>query len=134
VERRFPRDINALPALFDFVAEFGASIGMGEDRRYDLDLILEELFTNMIKYNRETAEPVRIELRRRESAVVATLRDVGVHPFDPTRVSTEFGAASPDGLHAGGRGLHLVRQYADDLQYEHQNDASTITVTLGLNS
>lgn len=134
MERRFPRDIKALPALFDFVAEFGASIGIGEDRRYDLELILEELFTNMIKYNRETAEPVRIELDRRDSGVVATLRDVGVHPFDPTIPPTETDAAEPGSLQAGGRGLNLVRQYADDLRYEHRNDISTIIVTLELDS
>jgi serine/threonine-protein kinase RsbW len=134
VERRFPRDINALPALFDFVAEFGASIGIGEDRRYDLDLILEELFTNMIKYNRETVEPVQIELHRRNSMVVATLRDVGVHPFDPTATLPGAGDSSPDSLQTGGRGLNLVKQYADDLRYEHRNDVSTITVTLGLDS
>ena len=48
--RRFPRAVGSLPALVAFVREFFAARGMDADHAFDVDLVLEELFTNMVRH------------------------------------------------------------------------------------
>ncbi|MBI1798538.1 MAG: ATP-binding protein [Candidatus Eisenbacteria bacterium] len=129
VERRFPRDIGALPAIFDFIADFGSCHGIGEDCRYDVDLIVEELFTNMVKYNHAGSEEIRLGFDRQGTTLTIRLRDIGVEAFDMTANAPPAGDTKAGELSTGGRGLHLVRQYADDIRYDYHDRNSTITVT-----
>jgi anti-sigma regulatory factor (Ser/Thr protein kinase) len=125
--RRFPRRIAALPAIFEFVAEFGTSQGISEDQRYDVDLIIEELFTDFVKYNAGGVHDISIGLDRGDGHLTITLEDYDVEPFDVSMANQdETGAAT---LRAGGRGLRLVRRVADDLRYNYHDRNSTITVT-----
>lgn len=128
LERRFPRDIGALPAIFDFVAEFAAEHGLSDDQRFDADLIVEELFTNMVKYNVGGVEDISIGLNRNGAQMTLTLRDFDVAPFDPTRSATSA-TGRDEAPRGGGRGLHLVHCVADEVRYDYRDRNSTITVT-----
>jgi len=48
---RFPRRIDALSSLFEFSAAFFAANGVPAARQFNADFVLEELFTNLVKYN-----------------------------------------------------------------------------------
>jgi len=133
-EGRFPRDIGALPSIFEFVAEFGSSHDIPDDQRYDVELIIEELFTNMVKYSADGAPEISIGLERDRGRLVVTLRDFDVEPFDVTKPSTPGRESGTELPSAGGRGLHLVRQVADELHYEYRDRNSTITVMKRLDS
>jgi anti-sigma regulatory factor (Ser/Thr protein kinase) len=128
LERRFPRNIGGLPAIFDFVSEFAAAQGLSDDQRFDVDLIVEELFTNMVKYNRDGVQDISIGLNRQGAQLILTLRDFDVEPFDPTQSATPAAGDQEDGPRGGGRGLHLVRSVADDVRYDYRDRNSTITV------
>jgi anti-sigma regulatory factor (Ser/Thr protein kinase) len=134
MERRFRRSVKALEEIFDFVTEFAASERVPVERRYDVDLILEELFTNMVKYGGPAGEDIAIGLERQGDSLSIVLRDFGVDEFDitaarPRRNGTPDGEPMP-----GGRGLDLVRQYADDIRYDFRDRITTITVTKRLDS
>jgi anti-sigma regulatory factor (Ser/Thr protein kinase) len=129
--RRFGRTLGSLESIFGFVAGFLEANGLPAAAAFELDLVIEELFTNMVKYHPLGASEIEIGLSRSGSDVVVVIRDSGVEPFDPT-------AAPPPDLdrplherRAGGLGLHLVRRIARDLRYEHRDRCSTITVTIG---
>lgn len=123
LERRFPRTIGSLDAIFAFIAEFLRERGIDPARAFDLELITEELFTNMVKYGGGVAD-VSLALRREGDTVVLVLRDFDGRPYDVTRP-----APLPDGVpRAGGRGLHLVQRLADGLDYHHDGRIGTITV------
>jgi len=128
VERRFARDVGSLPDIVAFINEFGRSHGLGEDPRFDAELIIEELFTNLVKYGTGTTSEIEIFLARDGDALTIRLRDRVVAPFDPSQTR---GLPSGDELGPlpGGRGLELVRRIADDVHFEHQGGISTITVT-----
>jgi serine/threonine-protein kinase RsbW len=128
-ERRFPRSVASLQAIYAFVREFLSSQGIGEDTAFDVDLILEELFTNMVKYGRGGGPEISIALDWTDSTLTLRLKDFGVEPFDPTtapNVDTERPIAE---RRAGGLGIHLVRLMADRLEYAYEGRCSTITVT-----
>ncbi|MFI5371494.1 MAG: ATP-binding protein [Candidatus Eisenbacteria bacterium] len=128
VERRFPRDVGALPAIVAFVSEFGGAHGLDADPRFDTELIIEELFTNLVKHGAGTTSEIEIALGRDGDALTIRLRDRVVTPFDP---SAHRPPAAEDELGPipGGRGLELVRRIADDVRFEHRDGVSTITVT-----
>ena len=119
--RRFPRTIEALPEIFAFTAGFVA--GHGVDRKIldTVDFVVEELFTNMVKYG-AAADPgtgVRIELRAVAGGVEATLVDSGVEPFDPTLAPDARVDAPLEERRPGGLGIHLSRRLVDSWDYEY---------------
>ena len=131
-EQRFGRTFGSLESIFGFVAEFLEANGLPASAAYELDLVIEELFTNMVKYHPQGAPEIEIGLTRLGPDVVAVLRDFDVEPFDPTR-APQVDTARPLGERpTGGLGLHLVRRIARDLRYDYRDRSSTITVALRL--
>lgn len=128
MERRFPRAIDSLESIFAFVREFFAGAGIGEDHAFDVDLILEELFTNMVKYARGGEPEITIGLESRDGRVIIRLVDRDVEPFDVTQAPEPDLDAPLEERPIGGLGLHLVRQMAENLTYDYRDRTSTITV------
>ena len=128
MERRFARDVGSLAAIFEFIREFLAAHGIDERHAWDLDLVVEELFTNLVKYGRGR-EAISIELDRRDLDAIVRLRDFDVDAFDP-RLAPEVDQGRPlEERRSGGLGIHFVRQIADHIDYEYRERRSTITVT-----
>jgi len=130
LERRFGRTFSSLEGIFRFVAEFLESNGLQASAAFELDLVIEELFTNMVKYHPHGAPEIEIGLTQLGPDLVVVLRDFDVEPFDPTR-APRVDVGRPLGERpTGGLGLHLVRRIARDLRYDYHDRSSTITVTL----
>src|SRR5262249_37089633 len=52
MRRSFPREIGSIRAIAALVREFMTGERLGDDAAGDLDLVLEEAFTNLVKYGR----------------------------------------------------------------------------------
>lgn len=128
MEQRFPRDINALDSIFQFVATFLAAGGIGADHAFTVDLIIEELFTNLVKYGRGGTQPISIELEQDGGRLVIRLTDFDGEPYDLTQAPPVDTTRPLAEREPGGLGIHFVRQMADELRYAHDNGTSTITV------
>ena len=84
MRRSFPREMASLEAIVAFVREFLAREGLGDGAAYELDLVLEELFTNLVKYGRGARGDVEISLECAADGVMAELREFDAEAFDPT--------------------------------------------------
>jgi len=127
--RDFARSFDALEAIFAFTAAFLAEHGADAEVRHDVDFVLEELFTNMVKYGGTTEHAIRIGLAMIERGVEVTLVDRDVEPFDVTR-APEVDVSRPiEERNPGGLGLHLVRRLVDRIEYDYwtQERCSRIT-------
>jgi len=127
--REFARSFDALEVIFGFTAAFVAEHGANAEVRHDVDFVLEELFTNMVKYGGTTGHAVRIGLAAIEGGVEVTLVDRDVEPFDVTR-APEVDVSRPiEERNPGGLGLHLVRRLVDRMEYDYwtQERRSRIT-------
>lgn len=126
--RRFPRTFDSIPAMADYTAEFAASRGVDPALLPTVDLAIEELFTNMVKYSPSSATDVRVDLVAAGGGIEVTLVDRDVDPFDPTQ-APEVDVAQPiERRRPGGLGLHLVRKLVDDYRYDYAKHARRSTI------
>ena len=102
--------------------------GIERERAFDFDLIVEELFTNMVKYSREGKDDIEVALVREADGLRLTLRDFNVERFDVTGTPDVDISVPISERRAGGLGLHLVRRMADRFEYDYRDRVSTITV------
>ena len=115
--KRFARSFDSLPAIFEFTAEVFAREGFDPEILPVIDLAVEELFTNMVKYSTMSVAEVRIDLVRVEGGVQVTLTDYDVEPFDVT-LAPEVDVTLPiEQRRPGGLGLHLIRKLVDAIEY-----------------
>ena len=118
---RFERSFDAIPALVAFTAESFARLGIDAVLLPTVDLAVEELFTNMVKYGVGSDAGVEVGIAAIEGGVEVTLVDRDVEPFDVTR-SPEVDIHAPiEERKPGGLGLHLIRQMVDLVEYEYNN-------------
>jgi serine/threonine-protein kinase RsbW len=112
--------LSELPRLAAEAARFCREHALGEDAEFDLNLVLDELFSNAIRHGgcegmREAAR-VRLEMRANHDVAIE-FADRGA-PFDPTTAPEPDLDAPLETRAAGGLGIHLVRQIVRDLRYE----------------
>ena len=125
VERRFPRELGSLEPMAQFVADYLGSRRFDPEHKFTAYLLVEELFTNMLRHGKGGGPSVSLSLGGEQEELVVTLRDFDVESFDPTAAA---GAPErpPD---AGGYGLRLVKRISDTIRYEYKERCAIITVT-----
>jgi serine/threonine-protein kinase RsbW len=128
----FQRSFDALDQVFEFTRRFYDAEGVGAEDRLAFDFCVEEIFTNLVKYNRDGRHEIELELERHGNLLVARVIDHDVEPYDVTRGPPVDVALPITRREPGGLGLHLVRRMADDLSYDYTNRCSRITVTKSL--
>ncbi len=124
VERRFPRNLGSLEPMAKFVADYVGSRGFEPEHSFTVDLLLEELFTNMLKHGRGGGPEVSVRLGGEREELILTLRDFDVESFDPTLAPLRESDGSE-----GGLGLKLVRRISDSMRYEYRERSAIITLT-----
>lgn len=127
MERSFKRSIASLPPVFAFLGEFFAAEAIDRGRNQTIDLAVEELFTNLVKYNKGTTRDISISLNRDDAHVEVTLTDYDVEPFDITRLKEVQVDRPLAERKPGGLGIHLVRKMVDRISYSYENRISTTT-------
>ena len=130
----FPRRIDALQDVMKLVETFFVKMSADPTARYAVELALEEIFTNMVKYNTLGKSDIRVDLAIRDHDLVVTLTDFDTPRFDPVAEAPEVDVSRPlDERREGGLGIHLVKRMMDRIEYSHQNRTGTITLRKRLN-
>ena len=117
--RDFGRSIGALEALLEFTAEAFRAEGVEPELRKDVDFVLEELFTNVVKYGRPSEAPVRVEISGVPGGVEVAITEHDAERFDPTRAPAVDVQAPLEDRRPGGLGLHLVGKLVDAIEYRY---------------
>ena len=128
MEKRFKRTIGSLEDIFTFLSEFKKRSKIDNSAAYGLDLIVEELFTNMVKYNSEGSLDILISLERAGNKLVLVFNDYGGEPFDITKIGEVNTKQRLEERKVGGLGIHLVKHIADQIDFEYHDQRSKITV------
>jgi serine/threonine-protein kinase RsbW len=117
-ERRLSGELSNIVSLADEVARWGAETGLTEAAVFQVNLVLEELVTNVITHGLGAGQPgsisVRIELVGDRLEIV--LAD-DARPFDPFVMPTPDLTADIEDRPVGGLGVHFVRTLMDEWGY-----------------
>lgn len=128
-ERLFPKEIGTLPRIFGFVGERLRALSVDPELQPWVDLVVEELFTNAVKYA-PNDRSVAIAIDRDGDGLRIRVTDFDVEAFDITREAPAVDVTLPaEKRRPGGLGLYLIRSTADSVDYEYRDRSSTITVT-----
>ncbi|MFO1281659.1 MAG: SpoIIE family protein phosphatase [Burkholderiales bacterium] len=128
VRRGFPRGYESIPALVEHTAAYAAEHGVDAALLATVDLAIEELFTNMVKYSRSAAAEVRLDLLAVDGGIEVTLVDSDVDAFDPTQAPDVDTSLPIERRRPGGLGLHLVRKLVADYRYDYAKAARRSTI------
>jgi serine/threonine-protein kinase RsbW len=128
------RDLNALPEVMQLVETFFATTAADPKVRFPVELALEEVFTNMVKYNSVGKGRIKIDLGIHDENLIITLTDFDAPRWDPVSEAPEVDIHQPlEKRSAGGLGIHLVKKMMDRIEYSHRNRTGTITLHKRMN-
>jgi serine/threonine-protein kinase RsbW len=90
-------------------------------------LCVEEAVDNLINYTSTTAEGPRIDIKLvwQGNTLLAVIADYGP-PFDPRTVPTLSPTKDLETMQPGGWGVHLIRSYAGEIDYETGMDGNQL--------
>ena len=96
-------------------------------RQFTIELILEELVTNIIKYGSKTRKNGMIEIRLliENEKVVLVIAD-NTNAFNPLEVDTPDISLSAEERKIGGLGLFLVRKKVQSISYEYRDGMNIV--------
>jgi anti-sigma regulatory factor (Ser/Thr protein kinase) len=126
VRQTFKRSVDELQAIVETVDRFFAEHAIDPSIRVHVDLSIEELFVNMVAYNRGSRD-ILLQLQPADGGIRVSLTDYDVEPFDPSRPPPVDIDAPLEERQPGGLGLYLVSKMVDSIHYEYRNHESRIT-------
>ena len=126
----FTNDLAEIPRLGEALEEFGDECGLSVAEVYKINLVLDELLTNLISYAYPDREKhlIRLRVALADGRLTAQLTD-DAQPFDPL---AEASPAVLDGAledrPIGGLGLHFVRTLMDEVSYRRVGQFNELTL------
>ena len=130
MRRGFRRTIETLDEVFRFLEDFAAANALPERAAFTLNLVAEELFTNMIRHGVGGGDSIDLGVERIDGAFRLEMVDTDVEPFDPLTVPTPPVEAGIDERTPGGLGIHLVQTMVDDLSYDYDPASRRMRVSV----
>lgn len=124
----FTKDFVSLKTIFEFVGKFSASINLDDSQAFSIKFAVEEVFTNMVKYN-PGDNLVTISLDQQGKNVKVGFVDVERQPFDITKKEDINSSLPIEKRRPGGLGIFLIKKLMDDVEYSHDGTYSRITLT-----
>jgi anti-sigma regulatory factor (Ser/Thr protein kinase) len=121
--------ISELERLDQKLQAFGASIGLSKKCVFQINLAVDELFTNIVKYGfaDDNLHYIAVTLSHEDGKIRIRVEDNGI-PFDPAAKQTSELKDPLEHCKIGGLGLHLVKKIMDDIIYEWRGGKNVITL------
>jgi anti-sigma regulatory factor (Ser/Thr protein kinase) len=124
-------DRHELVRLAELVERFGAEHHLADDTLTNINLVLDEVVANVIKYGRagKDAGEIDVSLALDGGLLTIDVADDGIafNPLekDPPDLDLPFSERS-----IGGLGIHIVRALSETIAYRRENDRNHLTMTM----
>lgn len=134
VRARIPNALGALTQVQELVSTFAAAEELPAEVAIDLNVVLDELLSNVIKYGHADGEAHDIGIRLAVAGDVLEVElDDDGKPFDPLSVpppdlERAFGEREP-----GGLGVHFVRHLMNEAEYARVGGRNRLVLRKFLN-
>lgn len=120
------------------VEAFATAHGLSNRDWTHLDLLLEELFVNIVKHGTDPAAPaalgpIKLTLSADDASITAELIDQG-QPFNPINHPLPETQRPLEERQVGGLGLYFVAVLSDAVKYRRENGQNIVTLTFNRSS
>lgn len=118
-----PNNLAALATLAEAVNEFAYHAKLEERIHFNLNLVLDELITNIIQYayDDQQVHEIHVHLHYAAPYLQVQLIDDG-KAFDPTQQAVPSLDSALEERHIGGLGLHFVSTLMDTVAYQRHDN------------
>jgi anti-sigma regulatory factor (Ser/Thr protein kinase) len=122
--------LSELDRLSDKLKMVGDQWNLNEKTVLQMNLALDELFTNVVSYGIDSQghQQISFSLDHCGEKIIIVVTDNG-KPFDPTRAPDPDLDLPLDKQPVGGLGIFLMRQYTDEIEYRRENEKNIVTLT-----
>ena len=124
-------ELSDIGNLFRMVETFGEANELPEPKVYVVNLMLDELVTNLVMHGNSNGGTLRANIRLEvgESGITLTVEDDG-QPFDPTAAEAPDVDAALEDRQVGKLGLHFVKSLADHVSYRLEDGRNLLTINV----
>ena len=124
--------VENIPVVTAFVEEHLAQYDCPSKAQMQIDIAIDELFSNIAQYayGKPPAEgkaTVRVEVAQKPLAVIITFIDNG-KPYDPLAKADPNVTLSAEEREIGGLGIFMVKKTMDEISYEYKNGQNILTI------
>lgn len=129
MQKKFNRSYDSLDQIFEFTERILSTEEIEQSLRFPVHFVMEELFTNMVKYNPGNSNDILLDVDASDHRVRVSITDYDVHEFDVTAEREVDTESSLEERPIGGLGLHLIKKMVDTIEYDYNSKQSTVTFT-----
>lgn len=134
-EIKLKNQVGELDLMAQFIEETGEELGLDMELLMNLNLVLEEMVSNIIFYAYPDGTEGTIELAVESDGKELTffINDYG-REFDPTQKDDPDVSINPAERDIGGMGIFIVRNIMDKVTYQRLNGKNILTMKKVLKS
>ena len=112
-------ELSELQTLCRYLEDCGDVMELPQKCLSEINLGLDELFTNIISYGfgDESEHQIKFSLAKDSETLFVQVEDDGI-PFNPLDVVDPEVSQDLDSMDIGGLGIHLVKKMVDDIDYQ----------------
>ena len=127
--------LSELDFLCENLEKYGQKIGLSKKLVFEINLALDELFTNIISYgfNDDQEHLIKVTIKPQTEVLCLRIEDDGI-PFNPIEFETPDVACSVENCKIGGLGIHIMRKLMDDIIYQRSDDKNILTLKKNLST
>ena len=116
------------------VLKVSSSVDCTNRKFKEVNLILEELFTNVVNhgFNDNDEHEIDLFLSCDDKDLVIRMEDDG-KPFDLTSASKPDTKCALEKRFIGGLGVHFIKYFADECKYQHKKGKNIIELKKNIN-
>ena len=121
--------LNELDKIKAAVAKMSATTDCTQRNSKEINLILEELFTNVVNYsfNDDKEHDIDLSLSCDEKSLIIRMEDDG-KPFDFTAADAPDTKCAIEKRSVGGLGIHFVKHFIDDCKYYRKKGKNIVVL------
>lgn len=126
---RVPNELAVIERLADAVDAFCTDHAVPPPVATNLNLVLDEILTNIISYGfkDDGRHDIEIDLRLDSGTLAVEVIDDGV-AFDPLELPPPDLEAALEDRPIGGLGIHLVKSLMDSVEYRREGERNRLSL------
>ncbi len=128
-ELKLKNQVGELARVNQFVEEIGEELGLGLELQMNLNLVMEEMVSNVIFYAYPDGKTADIELiaESKGKELTFVISDNGKE-FDPTLKEDADPDVNPIDREIGGMGIYIVKNIMNEVTYQRLEGKNLLTM------